>query len=145
MEIIGRLGTEDGYQLRFELDEDRLSCQIGGSVLRKKLEVEINETGVFGKVTGNNGFSVDLKLESGGLVGTIGDQNVVLRGVDQVNGQIGDGLWAASVVAQTKGQRLFGRIGNVNFEFALQGAPGWIIALGTVVAYQALFGQTVSA
>lgn len=137
--ITGRLGgPKDGYELRCRLDGDALRGRVGGALVGKDLDLDITETGVRGRVGGPRGFEVSLELQSGELVGTLGDEPFRLRGVDRVTGRLGDGFTAVELDATQRGSRLGGRLGGRPLDLELGEAPGWIGALVTVVAYYAL-------
>lgn len=137
--IKGRLGGADGYAIRCAIDGDRISGRAGGKLHGKNIELEITERGVQGTVGGD---PVRVELEEGELRGNVGNQKLVLRGVDRVTGFMGEPIVGWNVVAQQQGEQLQGQLGSTvlgrPFELTLGTAPGWVGTLIAIVAFYAL-------
>ncbi|MBB6096665.1 hypothetical protein HNR42_000077 [Deinobacterium chartae] len=137
--LIGRLGGADGYDVRCKLDGDAISGRAGGRLAGKDIHLEITETGVTGRV---DTYPVQVDLKDGQLIGKVGDEDIVLRGVDRVTGRLGGAIVGWDFVAQQRGTELVGRLGGTvlgrDFQFSLGSAPGWIGTLVAVVAFYAL-------
>lgn len=137
--IRGRVGGADGYAVRCAIDGDRISGRAGGRLYGKDIELEITERGVQGTVGEE---SVRIELEEGELRGNVGNQRLVLRGVDRVTGFFGEPIVGWNVVAQQQGERLQGQLGSTvlgrPFELDLGTAPGWVGTLVAVIAFYAL-------
>lgn len=135
----GRIGGKEGYDILCTVEEEKIIGRAGGKLYGKNLEIIISDTGVDGKV-GNEEISVH--LDSGELRGTIGKQEIVLRGVDQVRGFLGKPIVGWNIVAQQQNDTLIGHLDgtvlNKQFELSLGGAPGWIGTLVAIVAFYAL-------
>jgi hypothetical protein len=135
--IQGLLGSE-GFELRATLEGDTLNGRVGGALMKRDIKLALTETGVHGTA---GAHQVQLELEGGELKGHIGADTVSLRGVDQISGELGQGLAATHLRALQRGDSLEGRIGALNgksFTVNLDGVPGWIGALLTLAAYCAL-------
>jgi hypothetical protein len=144
--IQGFLG-EEKFEIKARLEGDQLLGRVGGALMPKDLALALSDKGVSGRVGGKNGFSVLLELEGGELIGLIGSERVVLRGVDQVTGALGSGVTALEFAARQRGEQLQGRIGGLmgkSFELDLDGAPGWIGVLIGLVTYYALERHSVA-
>jgi hypothetical protein len=141
-EISGRLGGPfSAHDIRCRMDGDTVKGRLGSALMSRDLTLDIDTEGVNGKVGGSKGFPVTLKLESGELVGTVGREDLRLRGVDRVTGRLGDPISGVDIVAAQRGQKIGGRIGGLNgqvFEIDLGEAPGWVGALVAAVTYYAL-------
>jgi hypothetical protein len=138
--ITGFLGAER-FEIRARLEGDQLIGRAGGALMGKDILLDLTDTGVRGTLGGKNGTTVDLKLEGGELVGTVGVDRVALRGVDQVTAEIGFGLGAVELRAVQNGNTFSGRIGGLtgkSFSIDLDSAPGWMGGLLALVSYCAL-------
>lgn len=137
--IKGRLGGADGYAIRCAIDGDRISGRAGGKLHGKDIELEITERGVQGTVGAD---PVRVELEEGELRGNVGNQKLVLRGVDRVTGFLGEPIVGWNVVAQQQGEELQGQLGSTvlgrPFTLTLGTAPGWVGTLIAIVAFYAL-------
>ena len=137
--IKGRLGEADGYAIRCAIDGDRISGRAGGKLHGKDIELEITERGVQGTVGTE---PVRIELEEGELRGNVGNQKLVLRGVDRVTGFFGEPIVGWNVVAQQDGEQLVGQLGSTvlgrPFTLSLGSAPGWVGTLIAIVAFYAL-------
>jgi hypothetical protein len=144
--IIGRVGGQsDGLDIRAELDQDALKGRVGG-IFGKDLNLEITETGIHGQVGGSKGFLVSLELRGGELSGSVGSEALVMRGVDQVTGRLGDTIGGLEISARQRGSKLTGRLGGLTgkmIDLELGAAPGWIGVLTAVVAIYALERHSV--
>jgi hypothetical protein len=144
--ITGRVGgPTDGLDIRAELDQDALKGRVGG-LFGKDLNLEITETGIHGRVGGSQGFEVRLELRGGELSGSVGGEVLVMRGVDQVTGRLGDTIGGLDISARQQGSALTGRLGGLTGKMILLelgAAPGWIGALVAVVAVYALERHSV--
>ncbi len=139
----GRLGGEmDGYDVRCVLEEDRIVGRVGGKLAGQELILEITETGVKG-FAGSLEVVVDLK--DGKLIGHIGQEELVLQGVDRVTGHLGSPIVGWNIYAEQRGQMMAGRLGGTvlgrDFLLELGSAPGWIGALVAVVAFYVTEGK----
>lgn len=137
--IQGRLGGEDGYNIRCAIEGDKIVGRAGGKVHGKDIELEISERGVTGSVGDE---TVNIQLAEGELKGNVGSQTLTLRGVDRVTGYLGDPIVGWNIVAQQQGHELTGQLGSTilgrMFVLQLGSAPGWIGALVAVVAFYGL-------
>lgn len=144
--ITGRVGgPTDGLEIRAELDQDALKGRVGG-IFGKDLNLSITETGVHGQVGGSKGFLVSLALRGGELSGAVGNESLVVRGVDQVTGRLGDTIGGLEISAHQRGSKLSGRLGGLTgkmIDLELGAAPGWIGVLTAVVALYALERHSV--
>ncbi|MFC6618173.1 hypothetical protein [Deinococcus radiophilus] len=136
----GRIGQEgEGFGVRCEILEDKIVGRAGSRLHGKNIELEITETGVQGSVGQQ---TINVSLESGELRGMVGDQKLVLRGVDRVTGHFGEPIIGWNITATQTGEKLEGRLGSTvlgrPFSLDLAGAPGWVGALVAVVAFYAL-------
>jgi hypothetical protein len=137
--IQGFLG-EEKFEIKARLEGDRVLGRVGGALMAKEIDLSLTDKGVSGRVGGKNGFEVLLELEAGELVGLVGADRIVLRGVDQVTGALGSGITALEFAARQRGEQLQGRIGGLmgkSFELELDGAPGWVGVLIGLIAYYA--------
>jgi hypothetical protein len=137
--IQGSLG-EEKFEIKARLEGDQVLGRIGGALMAKDIDLSLSDKGVSGRVGGKNGFAVLLELEAGELVGLIGSERLVLRGVDQVTGTLGTGITVLEFAARQRGEQLQGRIGGLmgkSFELELDGAPGWVGVLIGLIAYYA--------
>ncbi|MFC5597917.1 hypothetical protein [Deinococcus cellulosilyticus] len=134
--MTGRFHGAAGYDVRCALDGDFIKGRVGGKLAGKSFNLEITETGVQGTAAGLN---VEVHLQDGALVGSIGDQELTLRGVDRVTGRLGGPIVGWDVAAQQTGHKLVGRLGGTvigkDFEFNLGEAPGWIGVLVALVSF----------
>ncbi len=140
-EITGHLGTNPSIELKARLEQDRILGRVGGALMAKELNLEVSEKGVNGHVGGKNGFEVSLELKAGELTGFVGQDNLNLRGVDQVTGHLGSTLGGVDFIANQHGDKLRGRMGGIKgqtFELELAGTPGWIGTLVAIIAFYAL-------
>ena len=138
--IEGFLGSER-FEIKVRLEDDKLLGRVGGALMARDVKLELTATGVTGRVGGSNGFDVRLSLESGELIGFIGNDPISLRGVDAVVGTLGDGFSALEFAARQSGTRLLGSLGGLlgkPFSLELDDAPGWLGALVVLVAFYAL-------
>jgi hypothetical protein len=138
--ITGFLGAER-FEIKVRLEGDQLIGRAGGALMGKDIALNLTDTGVTGTLGGRNGAKVDLKLEGGELVGTVGTDRVALRGVDQVTAEIGFGIGAVEMRAVQNGDAISGRIGGLtgkSFSLELDSAPGWMGGLLALVSYCAL-------
>ena len=139
--IIGRVGgPSDGLDIRADLDQDALKGRVGG-IFGKDINLEISENGIHGRVGGSKGFDVALELRNGELSGHVGGESLVMRGVDQVTGRLGETIGGLEITARQRGSNLTGRLGGLSgkmIELELGAAPGWIGVLTAVVAVYAL-------
>lgn len=136
----GRLGGEkDGYDVRCTLEEDRIVGRVGGKLAGQDLSLEILETGVQGYA---GTAAVFVELKDGKLVGKVGDEELVLQGVDRVTGRLGSPIVGWNIYAEQRGQMMAGRLGGTvlgrDFVLQLGSAPGWIGAMIAVVAFYAI-------
>lgn len=141
-EIIGYIGHQDkgeGFPVRFVVEEERIVGRAGGRVQGKKIELRIVEQGIEGEVDGQ---SIRVSLEGGELRGKIGEQQVVLRGVDHVTGFFGQPMVGWNVDARHSKDTMQGVFGGtvLNFPFVLKldGVPGWMGVLAALSAFYAL-------
>ncbi|ADV67642.1 hypothetical protein Deima_1997 [Deinococcus maricopensis DSM 21211] len=141
----GRIGGEQGYEVRCNLDGDAIRGRAGGKLHGKDITLEITETGVVGTV-GNE--SVSIQLQEGELKGNVGSEKITLRGVDRVTGFLGEPIIGWNIVAQQNGEKLVGQLGSTvlgrTFELNLGSAPGWVGALVAAVAFYALEPRAVT-
>jgi hypothetical protein len=144
--ITGRVGSAaDGLDIRADLDQDALKGRVGG-VFGKDINLQISENGIHGRVGGSKGFEVVLELRNGELSGHVGGEALVMRGVDQVTGRLGDTIGGLEISARQRGSNLTGRLGGLTgkmIELELGAAPGWIGVLTAVVAVYALERHSV--
>ena len=142
--IEGYLGAER-FEIKVRLEGDKLLGRVGGALMARDVKLDLTATGVTGRVGGSNGFDVRLSLESGELIGFVGNDPVSLRGVDVVVGTLGDGFSALEFGARQSGTKLVGSLGGLlgkPFMLELGQIPGWLGALVVLVAFYALERHT---
>lgn len=137
--LTGRLGGEQGYNIRCAIDGDKIVGRAGGKLSGKDIELEIGERGVSGTVGDEQ---VSIELQNGELQGQVGQEKLTLRGVDRVTGYFGAPIVGWNIVAQQNGDTLQGQLGSTvlgrEFQLQLGSAPGWVGVLVAVVAFYAL-------
>ncbi len=138
--IEGYLGAER-FEIKVRLEHDKLLGRVGGALMARDVKLDLSATGVTGRVGGSNGFDVQLSLESGELIGFIGNLLIQMRGVDMVVGTLGDGFSSIEFSARQSGTKLMGTLGGLlgkPFMLELGQAPGWLGTLVVMVAFYAL-------
>jgi hypothetical protein len=142
MTLTGRVGAQsDGYDVRCILRGDQLLGRIGSPLYGCNFRLDIADDGLDGAVLGLRGFSISLKLSNGELVGHIGNEELVLRGVDIVTGLLGKRLVGLEIAAQQNGPLVSGRIAGLigkPFQLEVGDIPGWMGVLVAVVGFYAL-------
>ncbi len=136
-DITGRIGGPQGLEVKVRLHDDTVRGRVGGA-FGKEVEIALRDDGVQGRIGGKAGFEIDLELEHGELIGTLGSEEFVLRGVDRVTGRIGETFTGLDFDMQQVSKRLIGSIGTRNVDLKLGESPGWIGALVAVIAVYAL-------
>jgi hypothetical protein len=140
--LSGRVGAQnDGYDVRCKLLGDQLSGRIGSPLYGCNFKLDIADDGLEGAVLGPRGFAVTLKLVNGELVGQLGNESLVLRGVDVVTGMLGNSIVGLEIVARQSGPLVSGQIAGLlgkPFELEVGDIPGWMGVLVAVIGFYAL-------
>jgi hypothetical protein len=142
MTLTGRVGAQsDGYDVRCKLVGDQLMGRIGSPLYGCNFRLDIADDGLEGAVLGVRGFAVSLKLAGGELVGLVGNESLVLRGVDTVTGVLGNTIVGLEIAARQNGPLVSGRIAGLlgkPFELEVGDIPGWMGVLVAVIGFYAL-------